>query len=150
MGRADAERGSLGASVARGPLTLVLDANVVVGTLSAVDGFASYVDDDPVAPPLMWSEARSTIREAAWRGDLQRVVADELARRLEAAPVARRAPRDLGHAAWRIADELGWAKTYDAEYVALAQLLGCRLVTLDGRLRRGADRLGFVVSPTEL
>jgi predicted nucleic acid-binding protein len=45
---------------------------------------------------------------------------------------------------------LGWAKTYDAEYVALARLLGCRLVTLDARLRRGADRLGFVISPDEL
>jgi predicted nucleic acid-binding protein len=49
-----------------------------------------------------------------------------------------------------VADELGWAKTYDAEYVALAGLLGCRLVTLDRRLRRGADQLGFVVSPDEL
>ena len=46
--------------------------------------------------------------------------------------------------------QLGWAKTYDAEYVALASLLGCRLVTVDGRLRRGADRLGFVLGPTEL
>lgn len=34
--------------------------------------------------------------------------------------------------------------------VALAALLRCRLVTVDGRLRRGADRLGFVVGPTEL
>ncbi|MCW3020350.1 MAG: hypothetical protein JWN10_2658 [Solirubrobacterales bacterium] len=50
----------------------------------------------------------------------------------------------------RVASELGWAKTYDAEYVALASLLGCRLVTIDGRPRRGADRLGFVVGPTEL
>ena len=48
------------------------------------------------------------------------------------------------------ADEMGWARTYDAEYVALARLLDCRLVTLDSRLRRGADRLGLVVSPTEL
>jgi predicted nucleic acid-binding protein len=56
----------------------------------------------------------------------------------------------LAEEAWRIADELGWAKTYDAEYVALASLLDCRLVTVDGRLRRGADRLGFVVGPTEL
>jgi len=45
---------------------------------------------------------------------------------------------------------MGWAKTYDAEYVALARLLSCRLVTLDARLRRGADRLGFVVAPQEL
>jgi predicted nucleic acid-binding protein len=37
---------------------------------------------------------------------------------------------------------MGRAKTYDAEYVAPARPLGCRLVTLDARLRRGADRLG--------
>jgi predicted nucleic acid-binding protein len=45
---------------------------------------------------------------------------------------------------------MGWAKTYDAEYVALARLLGARVVTLDARLRRGADRLGLVVLPEEL
>jgi predicted nucleic acid-binding protein len=56
----------------------------------------------------------------------------------------------LGDEAWRIADELGWAKTYDAEYVALAGLLGCRVVTLDGRLRRRAEQLGFVVTPADL
>jgi predicted nucleic acid-binding protein len=57
---------------------------------------------------------------------------------------------ELRDEAWRLADVLGWAKTYDAEYVAMARLLGCRLVTLDARLRRGADRLGFVVSVEEL
>ena len=69
---------------------------------------------------------------------------------LDAAPIDARAPGRLGSDAWQLADELGWAKTYDAEYVALARILGCRLLTLDARLRRGADRLGFVVSPTEL
>jgi predicted nucleic acid-binding protein len=64
--------------------------------------------------------------------------------------VERLAPPELADEAWRIADELGWAKTYDAEYLALASLLDCRLVTVDGRLRRGADRLGFVFGPTEL
>jgi hypothetical protein len=56
----------------------------------------------------------------------------------------------LAGEAWSVADELGWAKTYDANYVALARLLRCRLVTLDARLRRGAARHGFVVGPTEL
>ena len=130
-------------------MTLVLDASVVIGTLSVADGFEIYRDGDLVAPSLMWSEARSTIHETRWRGELDPGIARELSRRLEAVPIARRSPRRLGDEAWRIADELGWAKTYDAEYLALASLLGCRLVTLDGRLRRGAARLGFVVSPAE-
>ena len=49
-----------------------------------------------------------------------------------------------------MADELGWAKTYDANYVALARILVCRLVTRDARLRRGTARFGFVIGPTEL
>lgn len=52
--------------------------------------------------------------------------------------------------AWEVAEEFGWAKTYDAEYVALAKTESCRLVPLDSRLRRGTDRLGFVVTPAEL
>jgi hypothetical protein len=41
-------------------------------------------------------------------------------------------------------------RTYDAEYVALAQILDCRLVTIDARLRRGADQLGIVIGLDEL
>jgi hypothetical protein len=69
---------------------------------------------------------------------------------VEQGPVRQRSHRRLGSVAWQIADELGWAKTYDAEYVALAKTESCRLVTLDSRLRRGTDRLGFVVTPAEL
>ena len=64
--------------------------------------------------------------------------------------VTERRPADLTSTAWQIAHEFGWAKTYDAEYVALAKILDCQLVTLDARLRRGTDRLGFVVTPAEL
>lgn len=70
--------------------------------------------------------------------------------RLLDAPVARVAPKRLAHAAWDLADEMGWAKTYDANYVALARLLDCRVVTIDARLRRRAARLGIVVGPAEL
>src|SRR5207302_4383210 len=69
---------------------------------------------------------------------------------LDHAPIRPRTQRQLSRRAWDLANEMGWAKTYDAEYLALAQFLNCRFVTLDARLHRSAARLGFVVSPTEL
>ncbi len=64
--------------------------------------------------------------------------------------VEERRPDGLAKAAWQVSEEFGWAMTYDAEYVALTRMLDCRLVTIDGKLRKGADRLGFVVTPAEL
>lgn len=128
---------------------LVVDASVVV---EASLGGRSLADlgDDLVAPPLLWPEARSAIRQGYWRGAVALAQAQSARRALAQAPVSVREHTRLGEEAWRIAEELGWAKTYDAEYVALAGLLGCRLVTVDRRLRRGTDRLGYVVGPLEL
>jgi len=41
-------------------------------------------------------------------------------------------------------------ESYDANYLSLARLLDCRVVTLDARLRRGADRSGLVIGPEEV
>jgi predicted nucleic acid-binding protein len=129
---------------------LVVDASVAVAASSVARGFARLTGSRLVAPPLMWSEARSMLHVLVWRGQLLREDAEPARSRLERAPVERLDHEELPEEAWRVADELGWAKTYDAEYVALARLLGCRLVTLDARLLRDAERLGFVVGPTEL
>ena len=104
----------------------------------------------PVAPALLWSEATSTLRELVWREHLTADDAHLAFNRLLDAKIERRASRRLYEDASALARELGWAKTYDAEYVALARMLGCRLVTLDGRLRRGAARFAEVVGPTDL
>jgi predicted nucleic acid-binding protein len=70
--------------------------------------------------------------------------------RLLAAPITPHAPPELHREAWRVAEALGWAKTYDAEYIALARVLGCRLLTVDKRLQRGAGRLDTIVGPADL
>jgi predicted nucleic acid-binding protein len=129
---------------------LVLDANVVIPACTLDGGFGMFGRQALVAPPFMWSEARSSLHEAVWRGELREDAGLRALGRLESSPVEARIHPDVGPEAWRIADELGFAKTYDAEYLALASLLGCRLVTLDGLLRRGADSLGFVIGPGEL
>ena len=131
-------------------MTLVIDASVAVAASAAEDGLNALGPEDLVAPPLMWSEGRSTLHHRVWKGLLSSGDGEVMRDRLERSRVSRRAPARLGDEAWRLADEMGWARTYDAEYVALARLLGCRLVTIDSRLRRGTERLGFVVLPTEL
>lgn len=59
-------------------------------------------------------------------------------------------PDGLLAEAWRIADTAGWAKTYDAEYVAAARLTDLTLVTPDNRLRKGAARFVDVRTPAQL
>ncbi len=129
---------------------LVLDASVAVAASQFPDGFSQFGDERLVAPPLMWSEARSALHEALWRGELAVDEARSTLYRLEGAPVSSSRPAKLGEEAWRVADAFGWAKTYDAEYIALAQLLRCKLVTADARLQRATKRLGFVVAVTDL
>ncbi len=129
---------------------LVVDASLVVNAVLIGSGLRELGDDELVAPPLLWPETRSSLHQIAWRGDLPRKVVERARTDLASMPVTARDPDRLADVAWDVADELGWAKTYDAEFIALARILGCRLVTADARLRRGADRLGFVVGPTEL
>ncbi len=114
-------------------MKLVVDANVAVRTCAGPDGFAILGKARLYAPPLMWSEFFSLVREAQWREEITAQHANTMLDHLASSPIKRRAPRKLHREAWRVAEELGLAKTYDAEYVALARLLRCRMVTFDGR-----------------
>ena len=94
-----------------------------------------------LAPTLLRSQTLSLLHEAVHRGELTADVArDRLAR------VGRMKIRLLGDAvirrqAWKVADQLGWSSTYDAEYVALTQLQADALVTLDADLARAVEGL---------
>ncbi len=117
---------------------------------SASGGWSFGRDWHFLAPPLLWSEVRSALHEATWRQQIRSHEAAAARRAFDSLGIVRDDPPELDEVAWQIADELGMAKTYDAEYLALARIRGCLLVTADARLRRGADRLGFVVDPVEL
>lgn len=127
----------------------VIDANVAVAACAKENGFAE-LGNELAAPPLMWSEARANLHLELFKGAIERGDAAIMYERLEACPAQRMDPPDLGKRAWDLAERHGWGRTYDAEYVALAQILDCRLVTIDARLRRGAAQLGIVIGLDEL
>jgi predicted nucleic acid-binding protein len=129
---------------------LVADASVVVRACLAASGFTPLDGFQLVSPPLVRSESLSALHELAWRGEISAELASIALDRLRGAPIEVIAPDDLHDAAWSLADALGWAKTYDAEYVALARSLDCPLVTLDSRLIRGASSVASVIGPADV
>lgn len=125
---------------------LVVDASVAVAASHTPLGFSSLGPEPLVAPPLMAVEASSVLHEMAWRRDVVPGRATTMLHRVLRAPIEVRSPPRLVEAAWELADRMGWA----TQYVALAQMLDCRLVTLDERLIRGIARLGIAVRPREI
>lgn len=110
----------------------VIDAGVVLRMLE--EGIEVPEDHRLLAPTLIRSQVLAALYAAVRSGDLPE---DEALERL--ARFARMRIRYLGdkvlrRRAWRIADELGWDSTDDAEYVALTQLQADALITLDRAL----------------
>lgn len=124
-------------------MTLVVDANVVFEGVASGAGMTRLAAAEAVGPPLLWPEVRSALHVAVRRGVLGEPVAQAGVAALESGGVSERRHRRLGSEAWRIADELGWAKTYDAEYLALASLLDSPLASFDRRVLRAAAKLGI-------
>ncbi|OLC26846.1 MAG: hypothetical protein AUG06_08190 [Actinobacteria bacterium 13_1_20CM_2_65_11] len=129
---------------------LVVDAAVIITACLSEIGLKALGREELVAPHLMWSEASSVLHELRWRREISAELTTIALDRLTAADVSARRPKGLIEEAWRVADRLGWAKTYDAEYLALARLLKCRLLTSDAKLKAVGSSLVNVVGPSDL
>jgi predicted nucleic acid-binding protein len=92
-----------------------------------------------LAPTLLRSQTLSALHEAVQRGELPADVAREHLKRIGKLPIRLLGDAMLRRRAWEIADELGWASTYDAEYVALTQLQADAFITLDEKLARSLE-----------
>ncbi len=99
-----------------------------------------------LAPTLLRSQLLSLLYQAVHRGEMTR---KDAARRLDYVRGLRirlLGDRVLQNVAWKVADQLGWSDTYDAEYVALTQLQADAFITLDGQLAHAVKDLVTVAT----
>lgn len=94
-----------------------------------------------VAPTLVRSQALAALYGAARRGEISPAEGIERVTRINSLKVRFLGDKVLQRTAWRVAEQLGWETTYDAEFVALAQLQADAFVTSDRSLSRVASGL---------
>ena len=110
--------------------------------LRIADGEIEVADGHQlVAPTLVRSQALSALYEAARRGEVSAADGLERVTRINSLKVRFLGDKVLQRTAWRIADQLGWETTYDAEFVALTQLQADVFVTSNRDLARAISGL---------
>ena len=103
-----------------------------------------------VAPTLVRSQALSALYEAARRGEISDAEGLEQVTRINSLKVRFLGDKVLQRQAWKVAEQLGWASTYDAEFVALTKLQADALVTSNPNLARAASEFVETAAPDAL
>jgi predicted nucleic acid-binding protein len=122
----------------------VVDCGVVLHLAS--EGIEIPAEHELLAPTLLRSQTLSALHEAVHAGEIPPDVALDRLTRVWAIPIRLLGDAVLRRRAWAVAEQLGWAETYDAEYVALTQLQADAFVTMDAELARRVD--GIVATET--
>ena len=103
-----------------------------------------------VAPTLVRSQALAALYESARRGEISAAEGIERVTRINSLKVRFLGDKVLQRTAWRVADQLGWETTYDAEFVALTQLQADAFVTSDRKLANAVSSLVETATVDEL
>ncbi len=122
----------------------VVDVSAVLHLASA--GVEASGAHKLLAPTLLRSQTLSALHEAVHRGEIPADIARDRLLRIGRMPIRLLGDAVLRRRAWELADQLGWASTYNAEYVALTQLQADAFVTLDADLARSVE--GIVATAT--
>jgi predicted nucleic acid-binding protein len=115
----------------------VVDCGVVLHLAS--EEMEVSAEHELLAPTLLRSQTLSALHEAVHRGEVAPEVALDRLARIWAMRIRLLGDAVLRRRAWEVAERLGWAETYDAEYVALTQLQADAFVTLDAELARRVE-----------
>jgi predicted nucleic acid-binding protein len=128
----------------------VVDASVIVQVSLAGGSLGPLEGHELVVPTLLASEVTSILCEMTHRGEVPHDHARVAVGGLSNLPIRYERPDGLAERAWDLARSLGWAKSYDAEYLALVLIYEAPLFTIDQRMRRGAGHVVPMPSPADL
>ncbi|WP_431220986.1 hypothetical protein [Leifsonia xyli] len=103
-----------------------------------------------LAPTLIRSQTLSLLHADVVEGRRDRAAATEILTRADALPVRLLGDRVLRRTAWRVADELGWAQTEAAEFIALTRLHADALLSGAPQVYPGADALVRIIPVTDV
>jgi predicted nucleic acid-binding protein len=102
-----------------------------------------------LAPTLLRSQLLSLLYRAVRQGEMTKKEADRRLGYVRRLRIRLLGDRVLQSVAWRVADQLGWPDTFDAEYIALTQLQADAFITLDGELASAVKGL-VMLAPLEV
>ena len=129
---------------------VVLDTSAAVALLLAAGGQGDWVAGQlsgrhTAAPELLMFETANVLRRHAARGAVSPAEASLAHEDLRALAVELWPYGVVAERAWELRDNL---TVYDAAYVAVAEMLGADLVTLDERLARASGPRCAVFTPS--
>jgi predicted nucleic acid-binding protein len=126
--------------------SVVLDASALLESLRRGPGMpevrGALLGGRTYAPVVLDAEVLSGLRRWLFRGWVDEPSARRMLAACRSAPIERAPLDDLLADAWTLREN---ARAFDALYVALARVLGARLVTADARLA-AAPGLGVPVT----
>lgn len=128
---------------------IVADASAVVEFLLGTpegDRVAARMNEAGTlhAPSLLDIEVAQVLRRLARQGTIESSHGKALIEILQKMPIDRRQMRPLLPRIWTLRDNL---TAYDAAYVALAEALGCALLTFDERIAGAPGLHAEIVRP---
>ncbi len=102
-----------------------------------VEGIWRYwrrIGAEVVTPPLFFAEVTSVIRASVYFKRILPEFGEQALSAFLKLGIREENPPDLQSVAWQLAKKYNRPRTYDAQYLAVASILGCELWTADHRL----------------
>ncbi|WP_231644176.1 type II toxin-antitoxin system VapC family toxin [Mycolicibacterium baixiangningiae] len=126
----------------------VIDAPVAIDL--ALNGAVIPSEHNLTAPTLLRSQVLALVYASVRRGEFDERAGRKVLDNIRGLRIRLLGDRSLQDHAWRIAAQLNWPDTYQAEFIALTQLQADALATANEEFAAAAGALVTTVPPASI